>query len=452
MDRISQAKPQPRAGLSFLTLALIAPILFTATAQSASSQEQEPTVRAARTAFDTFQSICSSEAARVWPVSLCGPLILVDRDSRESWASQRPPFDGYEESRGVWSGTLPDSISVANTSTTFGNESWIMVIAPLPSDPFARIALLHHEAFHRVQAGLGLSAPDRAQAHLEESDGRTWLRMEIRALARALETTGRARREAGEDAVAFRLTRLRLFEADTLEADLETQEGLAAYTGARVALNATGEGEGRVGSAILEWDGAESFARTFAYATGPGLGLLLDDFDPDWRDRVAPDTPMFALLAEALGMTGHTPEDLGAEGRAVPYGLGQVRQAETERAEETRRRLAELRARFTEHVRLVLPLEAVQMSFDPNQIVSLSGLGTVYLSGTFTGAWGELSIESGGILIAEDWTTLTVSGPQQIDASTFRGGGWSLRLAPGWTVHREGDTWTAHKDGDRDQS
>ncbi len=443
-------KSHSKAGLSCLTTAFITSTLLAATPQSASSQQGPSRVREARTAFGSFQSVCTSEAARVWSESLCGPLILVDQDSRESWASQRPPFDGFRESEGVWSGTLPDSIGVANTSTLLGEELWIMVMTPLPSNPFAAIELLHHEAFHRVQVKLGLNSPDRAQAHLEEADGRTWLRMEIRALAHALETPGRARRQAAEDAVAFRLTRLRLFEADTLEAALETQEGLAAYTGARVALNATHEGQARVGSAILRRDSAESFGRSFAYATGPGLGLLLDDFDPTWKDRVAPDRPMFALLAETLGMAGQSPEDLDADGRGERYGLGEVRQAEHIRAEEARRRVAALRASFTKSVRLVLSAESLRMTFDPNRIVPISGLGTVYFSATFSGAWGELDIDDGGVLVAEDWTALTVSGPRQIDSDTVQGDGWSLELAPGWIVHRQGDTWTARKESPRD--
>ena len=52
-----------------------------------------------------------------------------------------------------------------------------MVMAPVPDDPYARLALVAHEAFHRVQESLDLSGSDQLTAHLDTENGRLWFRL-----------------------------------------------------------------------------------------------------------------------------------------------------------------------------------------------------------------------------------------------------------------------------------
>ena len=44
-----------------------------------------------------------------------------------------------------------------------------------------------HELFHRIQPDLGLMTISGNNAHLDTVEGRVWLRLEWRALARALD-------------------------------------------------------------------------------------------------------------------------------------------------------------------------------------------------------------------------------------------------------------------------
>jgi len=68
--------------------------------------------------------------------------------------------------------------------------------------------------------------------HLDTLEGRLWLQLEWRALARALETDGGERLTAIRDALAFRRTRRDLFPgAAEAERKAEIREGLAQYTG-----------------------------------------------------------------------------------------------------------------------------------------------------------------------------------------------------------------------------
>ena len=120
---------------------------------------------------------------------------------------------------------------------------------------------------------------DPPNNQLDQRDGRRWFRLELRALAAALESEGPASRAHVENALTFRAQRRALYPlADSLEPALEMQEGLAEYTGDRLAMTLTGEGPSRVARRVREFQSNPAYVRSFAYATGPALGLLLDRY------------------------------------------------------------------------------------------------------------------------------------------------------------------------------
>jgi hypothetical protein len=65
---------------------------------------------------------------------------------------------------------------------------------------------------------------------------------------------------------------------------------------------------------------------------------------------------------------------------------------------------------------------------------------TVYPSGNFSAAWGKLVVDSGGVLVRNDFSSITVGAPKspiQSDAKELKGSGWSLSLNPGWTLQAD---------------
>ena len=108
--------------------------------------------------------------------------------------------------------------------------------------PRDRKELFLHELFHGVQPQLGLVAPALATEHLDAVDGRYWLRLEWRALARALRESGEPRNLAVRDALAFRQARRMLYPASVEdERGQEITEGLAAYTGTVLAAQSAAD-------------------------------------------------------------------------------------------------------------------------------------------------------------------------------------------------------------------
>jgi hypothetical protein len=188
---------------------------------------------------------------------------------------------------------------------------------------------------------------------------------------------------------------------------------------------------------VEAFEDSNAYARSFAYATGPALGLLLDRYGPGWRTGVAKAESLDSMLIAALKF--QPPRDVQrlARERAELYGYAAVASAESEREERPRALLAELRMKFVDGPTLDFP-SATEMNrnFNPQTLVPFPPYGTFYPTGTFTANWGKLQVESGGVLVATDNRSLRLPAPSDIEARPVHGPGWILQLAPGWAMQR----------------
>jgi hypothetical protein len=67
----------------------------------------------------------------------------------------------------------------------------------------------------------------------------------------------------------------------------EITEGLAQYTGTVLAADTTADAIASALDQLVEAETQDSFVRTFAYASGPAYGLLLDATSSGWTRRGA---------------------------------------------------------------------------------------------------------------------------------------------------------------------
>jgi hypothetical protein len=400
----------------------------------------------ALSALARFEAACDEQGRAIWGQPLCGPMVLVHAPTRVAIANVSDPEGRFEVCQDAWFGSLPAGMLTANTAVSWGGTRWAMVLLPLPTDEFDRLALLAHEAFHRVQPALGLSGRDAQNLHLDEEQGRLWLRLELRALHAALRQDDALSRGALHDALHFRAHRHRLFPgADSLEALLEREEGLAEYTGAVFAMSVLGADVAPVLRALERSDRSRSYVRALGYATGPALGLLLDRHAPGWRES-AGERSLADVLADAVDFDGR--DTLGASdvvSRAASYGYGEVAAEESERARAAAAQQADIRARLLEGPVLLLRQNDLQASFNPGELVPVPSHGTYYPTGTFQAAWGRLVVSAGGALMSPDWQTLRVPAPAAgalPGGGRIEGDGWSLELERGWTaVPAAGGGW-----------
>ena len=302
-----------------------------------------------------------------------------------------------------------------------------------PKTPRAGGAMLVHESFHIVQMRLGLGVGTVSAEHLDSVDGRYWMRLEWRALARALRESGEPRALAIREALAFRQARHARFP-DKVESEraLDINEGLASYTQAVLPAESEAEAIANALDELTAAEGGESFVRTFAYASGPAYGLLLDAASPGWTRKVRASDDPAAMLMRALGVQPAA----DAAAVAARYGGAELRAAEEQREQQRKARIAELRRQFVDGPVLVMPAGGSGLSNSRGAVV-IPDVGTIYFHAyRQTGEWGALEADK-GVLVSTDGRIRRLPAPVRRDGTTMSGDGWTLKVAPGWVV-REG--------------
>ena len=222
---------------------------------------------------------------------------------------------------------------------------------------------------------------------------------------------------------------------------LEQNEGLAEYTGVRLG-NPTAEQQAAMALhdlAVHVGDG--TFVRSFAYATGPAYGLLLDRYAPGWRTQLQSGDGFDVMLARALRAGAPAGDSLLAAKLARRYDGAALYAAEAARDARRQEQLALDRQKFIDGPVLTLPLRKMSVQFNPSNLQPLGDAGTVYPTIRITDEWGVIEGKNGA-LMKPDWSALVVAAPTVTTGNSVTGDGWTLTLQPGWSIvpgARKGD-------------
>jgi len=429
--------------LLFLIILLFSPIPMTA---QVTAQELSMDTVVAYQYFQEAQSICDEDNGKLWGISLHGPMLFADPQTRMIVANQSDTEGKLAQEGNVFVGRLPEKAGIGNTATFWTGVKWTMIVWPLPQNRYERASLMMHESWHRVQEEIEFPLFNSSSDHLDSREGRIWLQLEWRALREALIHREAERRKAIEDALIFRWYRRTLFtEVDSLERALEMSEGLAEYTGIKLSGTPDSELANYAAKQFEKAEGWETFVRSFAYLSGPAYGVLLDESGASWRDNLRPEDDLGTLLQESLSITIPSSLKAEAEKRSQNYGVNALRKAETERERHFQKRITECRARFrfVEGPVLILPfsLNNSSIDFKPTNLQPLGNFGTVYPTVRVASSWGILTV-SNGALLTSDWTTAYVPAPRDPNVRPLKGDGWTLELDDAWRLEpaeRKGD-------------
>jgi hypothetical protein len=374
--------------------------------------------------FKEAQTLCERDGGRLWGVSICAPMVIGDART-QTFATSQPPPDAPR----------PKIIGLLNGPIQWGGTMWAALtwdtIANWPARTRGEAFL--HESFHIVQLQRGLSVNTLSAEHLDSMEGRYWTRLEWRALARALRESGESRTLAVREVLAFRQARRTRFP-DKVETEraLDINEGLASYTGTVLGAPTPADALASALDGLAGAETGESFVRTYAYASGPAYGLLLDAASPGWPRTVRASDDPAAMLMRAL--TVQPVAD--ATAAALKYGGPELRAAEEERERQRQARISELRRQFVDGPVLVMPGAGSGLSNSLGAVV-IPDAGTIYFGAyRMAGEWGALEADK-GVLISTDGRTRRLPAPVPADGTTVTGDGWTLEPAPGWVV-REG--------------
>ena len=400
--------------------------------------------------FAEAKAASDRDSGALWEVRLYGPMMFADPRSRTVVANQADAEGKLKRQGDVWTGTLPPNVGIANTATKWGGVHWTMIMwGALGRFRQDRVRLMMHECFHRVQDDIGLPATDAVNNHLDTMEGRVWLQLEWRALDRALRSAGVARKKALDDALAFREHRRQLIaSAARAESALERNEGLAEFTGVKIAAATAAERAEMAEIDLRQAYQRATFVRSFAYMSGPAYGVLLDAARPQWQRAAKGSFDLGELVRQEYGLPKLVPKDSDVLAAAKKYDGDEVIALEMLRDEKRQRDLAAAREKFVDGpVLVVKPGEHFSYGFDPNNVVAVDENSTVYPSLNVSDDWGELKIEGGAMLVREKGmiTRLVLSAPA---AGATKGDGWEMNLKPGWEIvpsERQGDVTLAKK-------
>jgi len=362
----------------------------------------------ARRYFEEATKLCERDAGRLWGVSLCGPMVIVDqatgtRATSQPEAEGEPPrFSGFADGGVSWGGL----------------RGVRFPLSMLPEhDADVRQQVMLHGLFHRIQPELGFITEDGFNEHLATLEGRVLMQLEWRALRRAVESSGNDRAEAIADALAFRRERRRLFSgaADNERRD-EIREGLASYTGVAAWANSPADAHRAAATALAGGEAQSSIVGNFEAASGPAYGVLLDDLLPGWHRQVRSTSDLGDLLASAT----KRPPTTDVAVAAARYDAAALRTAEETRDRAQQVRVAELRRRFVDGPVLTMPAAGSGTS-DTTGSVGIPGVGTVFFRNfTLSAQWGRLDA-NGGVLRGADGSTLSVPVTGRIEGATLQG-------------------------------
>jgi hypothetical protein len=405
-------RPHPDARLPLLLCLLLA---------RATPAEAQVRPDLAQRYFEEVTKLCERDAGRLWGVSLCGPMVIVDQATGTRATSQPEP-----------EGPLPRFSGFADGPVSWGGVRWFSYPLFMLSekDGDVRQQVLLHGLFHRIQPELGLITEDGFNEHLDTLEGRVWMRLEWRALRRAVESSGSGQAEAIADALAFRRERRQRFPgAAENERREEIREGLASYTGIAAWADSPADARRAAASELAAGDAMTSLVGNFEAASGPAYGVLLDDLLPGWRRQVRGTSDLGDLLASAT----NRPPTADVAVASARYDGAALRTAEEARDRAQQVRVAELRQRFIDGPVLTMPAAGSGTS-DTTGSVGIPGAGTVlFRTFTLSAQWGRLSAD-GGVLRAADGATLSVPVTGPLEGTMLRGDGWNVTLNSGWVV------------------
>jgi hypothetical protein len=432
------------AGMTHRKLMVVVFVLLFFTGAAAQSSGID--TKLAAKYFQQLKQTSDRDGGKSWGLSLYGPIMFVDPGSGNIVANQADLEHKLTPQDGVFVGKLPSEQNLANTAFDWAGVHWTMVMWPVSELRQPRERLLLHECFHRLQMKLGLPARDAVNAHLDTLNGRIWIQMEWRALERALRQTGPARQAAIADALLFRTYRRSLFpDSAGNENALELNEGLAEYTGVKLSSADLQETAVRADLILRQARNNSTFARSFAYVSGPAYGALLDFSGRPWRATLKSSSDLGLLLQQRYGITTRASE-AAARVAVARYEGDEIITLETRQEQRRNQQIAEAKKKFLDGPVLILSLtDDVKYSYDPNNVIGIDSSNTVYPTMRLTDAWGILNVTDGA------WLERNASGllirarlpaPTDPSARPLKGDGWSLELANGWEVvpaDRSGD-------------
>ncbi len=411
-------------------------ILFSLFGQSVTGQIKTISIDSISVFYNEFKTE-SKKNIELWNKDLYGPILLIDPKTREIFANEADENNILKSEGNLYTGVLPDKINIANTAVNWNGKRWAMMMLPLPENKYDRIGLLAHESFHRIQPLLGFELNNAENNHLDQKEGRIYLRLELEALKKALRAVSEKELQKHLiNALTFRKYRHSLYKgSDASENLLELNEGIAEFTGVIMSGRTKEQTLLSLINGIDDFLNNPTFVRSFAYHTVPVYGYLLYNKGKSWNKKITAKTDLSNYFIDAFDVKIPTYFNNAIKKITGYYNGSVIIEEETKREEKTKRLIAEYKSKFIDKSHFEIKFEKMNISFDPRNIIPIEDKGTVYPNIRVTDKWGILTVEKGA-LMSQNWDKISISVPLKTEDKNVSGDGWFLELADGYEIRK----------------
>ena len=386
--------------------------------------------------FREIKEICDKDDGKLWGQNLYGPLMFVDRSTR-TIVSNKPDKEGLLKERGgVYTGVYPKELLINNAPVTFGGTHFAM--APLPSseDPYRIRIRAIHSLFHMFQEKEGFASKGFNTSNMDEREARLWIKLEWKALRKAINSTGEEQLLAIRDALIFRGANRELYHKyATDENRFETYEGLSTFTYTLLCSKSPAEFKSRLFEFLDRIYSMQSYTRSYGFIHGALYATLLYDKGFDFTTIKTGDVDLGEKVKDLYGIELPAICRDVAGSLAVNYNIDEINREEEKRLTDIKENIDRQISTFTERPVVFVELESPYFDFEPEDIHSLDTLGTLYHALRVSDNWGKLTVERGGCLVANNYRYLRITARGfKVDKNRITGDGWHLILNDDWEL------------------
>ncbi len=390
----------------------------------------------AREYFGKIEAACNRDNGNLWGKNLYGPMMFVDRTTRKITANQQDKEGLLREKDGIYTGVYPRELIINNIPVTFGGTLFAMVPLPGEEDEFRIISRSIHSLFHYFQESDGYTSADFNISIMDEKNARLWIKLEWKALRKAITAEGAEKQLAIRDALIFRGSNRESFQNYALDQTrFENYEGLATFTYIKLSTGSPEEYITRLFEYLDRIYSFISYSRSYGFIHGALYATLLNQKGFDFSKLDSADMDMGNLVRELYQI--QLPEvcrDV-AGSIALNYDLEKIVEEETRRDIQIRERIQRETGTFTEKPVVFLELESPYFDFEPEDIHPMDTLGTIYSKIRISDNWGKLTVDKGGCLVSNNFRYLRISAKGfREDKNRIEGEGWQLILNNDWEI------------------
>jgi hypothetical protein len=386
--------------------------------------------------FKEIEEICNRDSGKLWGQNLYGPIMFVERGTRRIVANQHDNEGLLKSKEGVYTGLYPKELLLSNAPVKFGGLQYAMVPLPEEEVDYRIKTRAIHSLFHRFQENEGVTSSPFNTTNMDEKEARLWIKLEWKALRKAINSQGEERHLALRDALIFRGSNRELYHKYAADENrFETFEGLPTFTYTFLCTNSPEEFKSRLFENLDRIYAMQSYARSYGIIHGALYASLLFDKGYDLKKINTDNFDLGNAVKELYNI------DLPAICRdvagslAVNYEIEAINKEEEKRDADIKESIHRQISTFTDKPVVFLELESPYFDFEPEDIHPLDTLGTLYNSIRVSDNWGKLTVDKGGCLVSNNLKFIRITAKAfKADKNHISGEGWHLILNNDWEL------------------